>query len=200
MVIPVKLEVFEGPLDLLLHLIEKNKVDIYDIPIVSITDQYMVFIRQMEHEDLSAMSEFMLMAATLLDIKCRMLLPKQVNEEGEIEDPRADLVEKLLEYKTYKYMSGELRQMLEQASGACFREPDIPAEIRNRKEPVDPVQLLGGMTLSELNRIFESIVRRKQDRVDPIRSTFGRIVKEPVNVSQKSGITLWSIPVSPSRI
>ena len=100
--IPVKLEVFEGPLDLLLHLIEKNKIDIYDIPIVEITDQYMEYIHAMEREDLGIMSEFMVMAATLLDIKCKMLLPKEVNEEGEEEDPRAELVEKLLEYKMYK--------------------------------------------------------------------------------------------------
>ena len=87
--IPVKLQVFEGPLDLLLHLIEKNKIDIYDIPIVEITSQYMEYIRQMEREDLNVMSEFLVMAATLLDIKCRMLLPKEINEEGEEEDPES---------------------------------------------------------------------------------------------------------------
>ena len=90
--IPVKLPVFEGPLDLLLHLIEKNKIDIYDIPIVEITDQYMDYIQQMQKEDLNIMSEFMVMAATLIDIKCRMLLPKEVNEEGEEADPREELV------------------------------------------------------------------------------------------------------------
>lgn len=109
-----KLEKFEGPLDLLLHLIDKNKVDIYDIPIAEITDQYMDYVRQMEEEDMDVMSEFLVMAATLLDIKCRMLLPKEVDEEGEEEDPRAELVQKLLEYKMYKYMSAELRDM-----GAC---------------------------------------------------------------------------------
>ena len=87
MAIPVKLNVFEGPLDLLLHLIDKNKIDIYDIPSVEITDQYMEYIHAMEKEDLGVMSEFMVMAATLLDIKCRMLLPKEINEEGEEEDP-----------------------------------------------------------------------------------------------------------------
>ena len=81
MAIPVKLNVFEGPLDLLLHLIDKNKIDIYDIPIVEITDQYMEYIHAMEKEDLGIMSEFMVMAATLLDIKCRMLLPKEINAE-----------------------------------------------------------------------------------------------------------------------
>ena len=80
--IPVKLEAFEGPLDLLLHLIDKNKVNIYDIPIVEITAQYMEYIQEMQRQDLNVMSEFLVMAATLLDIKSRMLLPKEVNEEG----------------------------------------------------------------------------------------------------------------------
>lgn len=121
MALEVKLEVFEGPLDLLLHLIEKNKVDIYDIPIVEITEQYLDYIRQMQTEDMNVMSEFLLMAATLLDIKCRMLLPREVNEEGEEEDPRAELVEKLLEYKMYKYMSFELRDMELDAAKSFYR-------------------------------------------------------------------------------
>ena len=79
----VKLEAFEVPLDLLLHLIEKNKINIYDIPIVMITEQYLEYIHEMQQKDLDIMSEFMVMAATLIDIKCRMLLPKEVNEEGE---------------------------------------------------------------------------------------------------------------------
>ena len=81
MAIPVKLQVFEGPLDLLLHLIDKNKIDIYDIPIAEITDQYLAYVRQMDREDMDVTSEFMLMAATLIDIKCRMLLPKEKDEE-----------------------------------------------------------------------------------------------------------------------
>ena len=105
MSIPVKLEVFEGPLDLLLHLIDKNKIDIYDIPIVLITEQYLDYIKQMETEDMNVMSEFLVMAATLLDIKSKMLLPKEEDENEEEEDPRAELVQKLLEYKMYKYMS-----------------------------------------------------------------------------------------------
>ena len=83
MSISYKLEQFEGPLDLLLHLIEKNKVSIYDIPIAEITDQYLEYVSQMEREDLNVVSEFLVMAATLLDIKSRMLLPAEVNEEGE---------------------------------------------------------------------------------------------------------------------
>ena len=103
MAIPLKLQVFEGPMDLLMHLIEKNKIDIYDIPIVTITDQYLEYMRQMEHDDMNVTSEFLVMAATLLDIKSRMLLPKEVTEDGEEEeDPREELVKRLLEYKMYK--------------------------------------------------------------------------------------------------
>ena len=122
MELSVKLPVFEGPLDLLLHLIDKNKIDIYDIPIVMITDQYLEYVQQMPQEDLNLMSEFMVMAATLLDIKCRMLLPKEVNEEGEEEDPRAELVARLLEYKMYKDMSFELRDRMDEAQQQLFHE------------------------------------------------------------------------------
>lgn len=126
MAISVKLEAFEGPLDLLLHLIDKNKIDIYDIPIVEITEQYLDYIKQMESEDMNVMSEFLLMAATLIDIKCRMLLPKEVNEEGEEEDPRAELVQKLLEYKMYKYMSLELRDRQVDAQRNLYRQQQLP--------------------------------------------------------------------------
>ena len=142
MALEVKLEVFEGPLDLLLHLIEKNKVDIYDIPIVEITEQYLDYIRQMQTEDMNVMSEFLLMAATLLDIKCRMLLPREVNEEGEEEDPRAELVEKLLEYKMYKYMSFELRDMELDAAKSFYREKDVPREVEAYRPPLDYNELL----------------------------------------------------------
>ena len=185
MAIPVKLNVFEGPLDLLLHLIDKNKIDIYDIPIVEITDQYMEYIHSMEKEDLGIMSEFMVMAVTLLDIKCKMLLPKEVNEEGEEEDPRAELVQKLLEYKMYKYMSYELKDKMDAAANVYYREADIPKEVLKYKEPVDPAELLRGMTLEKLNAIFKSVIRRQEDKIDPIRSRFGTIEKEEVSLSEK---------------
>ena len=173
MAIPVKINVFEGPLDLLLHLIDKNKIDIYDIPIVEITDQYMEYIHSMEKEDLGIMSEFLVMAATLLDIKCRMLLPKEVNEEGEEEDPREELVQKLLEYKMYKYMSYELKDKMDGAVGVKYREP------------VDPRELLAGLTLEKLHSIYQSILKKQEDKIDPIRSRFGMIEKEEVSLSEK---------------
>ena len=101
MALPVKIENFEGPLDLLLHLIDVNKFNIFDIPIVEITEQYLEFVRNMETKDLNVMSEFLVMAATLLEIKAKMLLPVEVNEEGEEIDPREELVQKLLELSDF---------------------------------------------------------------------------------------------------
>ena len=185
MAIPVKINVFEGPLDLLLHLIEKNKIDIYDIPIVEITDQYMEYLHSMEQEDLGTMSEFMVMAATLLDIKCKMLLPKEINEEGEEEDPREELVQKLLEYKMYKYMSYELKDCMDNAVGVFFKAPTIPDEVLKYREPINPADLLAGLTLERLNNIYQSVLRRQESKIDPIRSKFGTIEKEEVSLSDK---------------
>lgn len=183
--IPVKLEVFEGPLDLLLHLIEKNKVDIYDIPIVEITNQYMDYIREMQQKDLNIMSEFLLMAATLLDIKCRMLLPVEVNEDGEEEDPRAELVEQLIQYKMYKYMSYELRDRQMDGALLMFKKSTVPDEVKEYEPPVDLDVLLDGVTLSKLNDIFKDIMKRQVDKIDPVRSNFGKIEKEEVTVEDK---------------
>lgn len=183
--IPVKLPVFEGPLDLLLHLIDKNKVNIYDIPIVEITEQYLEYIRKMQREDLNIMSEFMVMAATLIDIKCRMLLPKEVNEEGEEEDPRAELVQQLLEYKMYKYMSYELRDRMNEAARTFYKKESIPDEVLAYKQPVDTDGLLDGLSLGRLHEIYKSILRRQEDKIDPIRSKFGKIEKEDVSLPEK---------------
>ena len=185
MALSVKLEVFEGPLDLLLHLIDKNKIDIYDIPIVVITEQYLDYIRQMETEDMNIMSEFLLMAATLLDIKCKMLLPKEVNEDGQEEDPRAELVQKLLEYKMFKYMSFELKDRQFNANKYLYKDSTIPKEIEQYQEPLDYNTLLGDMNLKKLHAIFKDTIKRQEDKIDPVRSQFGRIEKDEVNLDEK---------------
>ena len=188
MAIPVKLPVFEGPLDLLMHLIEKNKIDIYDIPIVEITDQYLDYVHQMDHEDMDVTSEFLVMAATLLDIKSRMLLPREKDEEtGEEEgDPREELVRRLLEYKMYKYMSEELAACREQAGVRYFRAQDLPKEVRSYQPPIDYEDLLKGTDLKRLETVFGEVLRRKKSRQDPIRSGFGKIRPEEVNIETKS--------------
>lgn len=183
--ISYKLEKFEGPLDLLLHLIEKNKVDIYDIPIVEITKQYLDYVKQMEKEDLNIVSDFLVMAATLLDIKSRMLLPAEVNDEGEEEDPRAELVARLLEYKRYKMMAYQLQDMEEGAQFLLFKGPTIPKEVVKYEPPVDLDNLLDGLTLARLQTIFQQVMKRREDKVDPIRSTFGTIKKEPVSLEHR---------------
>ena len=180
MELQVKLEVFDGPLDLLLHLIEKNKVDIFDIPIVLITEQYLDYVRKMDTKDMDVMSEFLVMAATLVKIKSKMLLPAEEQEEEE--DPRQELVERLLEYKMYKYASFELKDRQVDAGKVFFKEPSIPDEIKNYKDEVDYEELLSDVTLRKLQTIFDSVMQKQVDKIDPIRSEFGKIEKEEINI------------------
>ena len=183
--IPVKLEVFEGPLDLLLNLIEKNKVNIYDIPIVEITEQYLEYVNQMEKQDLDIVSEFLVMAATLIDIKTKMLLPKKVNEEGKEEDPREELVNQLLEYKKFRYIANELKGKQLEAQKSMFKPPTIPKEVEKYEEPVDIHALLADVTLMKLKSIFEEVMKRQREKVDPIRSKFGKIEKDEVSLVER---------------
>ena len=185
MAISVKLEVFEGPLDLLLHLIDKNKIDVYDIPIAEITEQYLDYIRKMPTEDMNVMSEFLVMAATLLDIKCKMLLPREVNEEGEEEDPRAELVERLLEYKMYKYMAYELKDRQMDAEQVLYRVKNLPKEVASYRPPLNYEELLGDLTLNKLQDIFQSMLKRQEDKIDPVRSNFGKIEKDEIDMDAK---------------
>ena len=153
--ITYKLEHFEGPLDLLLHLIEKNKVDIYDIPIVEITAQYLEYVRNMEREDLNLVSEFLVMVA------------------------------RLLEYKRYKILAEELADREENAAGHFYKASSLPPEVAKYRPPTDLDELLDGLTLAKLQRIFEQVMKRKEYKVDPIRSKFGTIHREPVSLEQK---------------
>ena len=173
----VKLQVFEGPLDLLLHLLDKNKVNIYDIPIVEITNQYMEYIAEMKRRDLNILSEFLVMAATLIDIKSRMLLPAKDEEEEEGEDPRNELVQQLLEYKMYKCMAYELRDLQVDASRILYKEPTIPEEVLAYEEPINMEELISDVTLAKLNEIFKEIMKKQVDKIDPVRSKFGKIQK-----------------------
>ncbi len=181
----VKLQVFEGPLDLLLHLIEKNKVDIYDIPIVTITNQYLEYVNQMEREDLDVVSEFLVMAATLIDIKTRMLLPKVIDEEGNEEDPRAELVQQLIEYKTYKYMASELRTQQQYAGKSMYKEMTLPKEVIKYKPPVNLDKILEGITVEKLNEVMKQVLFRMENKIDPVRAGFGEIKKEEISLPDK---------------
>ena len=187
MEISYKLEHFEGPLDLLLHLIEKNKVSIYDIPIVEITNQYLDYVNHMDKEDLNLVSDFLVMAATLIDIKSRMLLPREEEEESEEEDPRTELVNRLLEYKKYKYISQELADLEDSAGLHLFKPATVPLEVARYEPPVDLDELLDGLTLARLQTIFHQVMKRKEDKIDRVRSSFGTIKKEPISLEERIG-------------
>ncbi len=180
-----RLEHFEGPLDLLLHLIEKNKLDIYDIPISEITGQYLDYVNKMEEEDLEIISDFLVMAATLLEIKSKMLLPKEDTDEEEEGDPRAELVARLLEYKKYKCISHELSDLEDGASLFLYHEQDIPAEVAKYIPPLDLSRLFHNVTVERLHALYIDAMRRKEASIDKIRSKFGVIQREKISLQGK---------------
>lgn len=185
MALSIKLEHFEGPLDLLLHLIDKNKVNIYDIPIVSITSQYLEHIRMMEENKMEVMSEFIEMAAILISIKTKMLLPRYEEDDEEEEDPREALVRKLLEYRKYKLISETLKLRHAHADKILFKESSIPDEVKDYKQKADPEQLLNSVEFSRLYQVFQSVLKRNVEKIDTVRSKFGDIQKEEFTVQDK---------------
>jgi len=155
----VSLQFFAGPLDLLLHLIRKHEVDIYDIPIATITREYLGYLALLHRLNLEVAGGFLEMAATLTYIKSRMLLPDPPSEEGEEEiDPRAELVEQLIEYQTCKDAADHLRQRAEEAARIHFRG------IAGAKSAVDRQTLLRELTLVDLLDAFQIIVKEMEGK------------------------------------
>lgn len=172
-----KLDAFEGPLDLLLMLIKKNKVSIYDIPIATILDQYLEVMHSMKEMDLEVSSEFLVLAATLLQIKSKMLLPKDEDEEEE--DPRTELVRRLLEYQQIKESLDFFRERENSAVGLFFKMPDAierpPAEMNYSK-----------MTLENLLEAYKvSQVKLERKLPPPKRSFSGIVGYEKVSIKDK---------------
>ena len=121
-----------------------------------------------------------------MEIKCRMLLPREVDEEGEEIDPRAELVQKLLEYKMYKFMSYELKDRQVDAARTLFREKSLPKEVADYRPPVDMKELLGDADLAKLQSLFKMVMKRQEDKIDPVRSQFGNIEKDEVDMDAKT--------------
>lgn len=172
----VTLPTFEGPLDLLLHLIKKHEVDIYDIPIVLITDQYNRYLEAMENLDLEIAADYIYMAALLIHIKSKMLLPRNVDEEGEPEeDPRQELVQRLLEYQRYKAVAETFAETDVVRMGVWAR----PSAARPENEP-------GEMDMSEVSLFdlidsFSTVLRRyKLSHPEPME-----LKRSPHKVSDK---------------
>ncbi|MCD8090653.1 MAG: segregation/condensation protein A [Clostridiales bacterium] len=186
--ITFKLENFEGPLDLLLHLIEKHKIDIYNIPIAELTDSYLEYLSLLKEINLDNLSEFILMASTLLEIKSKVLLPaKETDDEEEGEDPREELVRRLLEYKQYKEAAEDLDLRQQERLYPVFKEPDnaIKEEILGREEEKDISDILNGVDGDMLYRAFLDVMRRRELKVDQVRSGFDSVVKDPFTLEDK---------------
>lgn len=181
MEIHYKLDTFEGPLDLLLHLIDSQEIDIYDIPISKITDQYMAYIETWQEYKLEIASEFLVMAAELLSIKSRMLLPRPpviINEDGEAEeiDPREELVQRLLEYRRFKAAADQLREMEVARSLIYSRAPSDLSEYLPHIEE-NPVQ---DVNLSDLLLAFQRAIRRST-----ARSAIAKITRDEISVKDR---------------
>lgn len=173
----ITLNSFEGPLDLLLYLIRKDELDIYDIPIVSVTNQYIDSLNKMEKLNLEIAGEFFVMAATLMYIKSRYLLPKKdrIHEDAfeNEEDPRWELVEKLIEYKKFKNLANNIEEMIEKTNDY------YPRFVSDRnldldKKPLKPVDRV------ELWNVFNNVLRRLSDKIEQ-----GEISEETITVSDR---------------
>ncbi|MEW6210468.1 MAG: segregation/condensation protein A [Acidobacteriota bacterium] len=152
----IKLEIFEGPLDLLLYLIRKEEVSIYDIPIARITEQYLVYLRAMQELDIALAGDFLLMAATLIHIKSQMLLPRDPDSETEIEDPRRELVYQLLEHQKYKAAANMLHQRATIQSATFSR-----AELEEDKDNPEITA-----TVFQLFEVFRDVIERRRALVE----------------------------------
>jgi segregation and condensation protein A len=169
----IKLNEFEGPLDLLLFFLRRDELDIYDIPISRITKEFMTYLHLLEQLDLEVAGDFILMAATLMQIKVKMLLPKEIDEKGEEVDPRADLVKALLEYKRYKEMSEEMGFM-----EAGMRKYNYRGNFEEdtKLAPNDFESLLKNITIYDLIKAFKKVLLDKPT--------------EPVHQIKKFNITI----------
>jgi len=159
----IHLPVFDGPFDLLLFFIERDELDIFNIPIAKITDDFLDYVRHLEAMNIDLASEFIVVAATLMRIKAKMLLPrKQVDEEGNEIDPRGELVDRLLEYKRYKSVLEELRQ-LEEVRAFMNPRGYASTEMRHLAEHALADAEMESVTLYKLLRVFERLVGRFED-------------------------------------
>jgi Uncharacterized conserved protein len=177
----IKIHNFEGPFDLLFHLIEKAEVDIYDIPIADITNQYLEYITEMQSLDLEVASEFILMAATLIQIKSKMLLPKEkypLDEMGmDGADPRAELVEQLIQYKKYKEAAMILKEKEEEYMDVFYKNAEIIDDI-------DEDKILVNMTLDDLVNAFNDVLKR-YDSKNSGSNLDQQVIREEITVDDK---------------
>jgi len=195
----VKIDAFEGPLDLLLHLINRLEIDIYDIPVSEITEQYMLYIHTMQELHLDVASEYLVMAATLLSIKSRMLLPKQEEElfdeefaEEPEEDPRDELMKRLIEYRKYKEAAVDLRNLEEDRSLVYTKAPsDLSEYAEVAASHVDSLNV----SIYDMLGAFQKMLRRKKIQ-KPVQT---RITRQEIPIEKRMDEILQNIRNSPGR-
>lgn len=178
----VKLPLFEGPFDLLLFFIERDELDIYDIPISKITNDFLDYVRQMEELNIEVASEFILVAATLMRIKSKMLLPRpQIDEQGNEVDPREELVKHLLEYKKYKSVVDTFHKM-EEDELAKEKRGNLVKELKTLAESTNVEAELQDVTVFKLMAVFERILKRHEaEKNKPVH----QVVQYPYTVEQQ---------------
>lgn len=182
----VQLEVFEGPMDLLLYLIKKDEIDIYDIPIESITKQYMSYLDTFKMLNIGLAGEFLVMAANLCYIKSRMMLPKHVQppeEDADEEDPRWDLIRQLIEYKKFKEAAAHLGRREAEQQDRFVRKPD---KIETKEDGERP--LSDEIGIFDLIRAFQNILDRFEEK------SLGEIVDDRFTVSDRIDHLLGKVP------
>ena len=179
----IRLENFEGPLDLLLYFIKRDKIDIYDIPITEITNEYIQVIDEAKKLDVSVAGEFLFMASILLRINTQMLLPRQIDEEGlDIDDPRIDLVAQLIEYKKYRDLAHKLRNLHENNKDSFFRSS---AKIVYDQSP-EVSDFLKEVSLFDISKIFKDAIDNA-----PTQDSF-KIYKEIVSLTDQKKFIMES--------
>ena len=179
----IKLENFEGPLDLLLYFIKRDKIDIYDIPITQITNEYIAVIDEAKKLDVSIAGEFLFMASMLLRIKTQMLLPRQIDEESlDIDDPRIDLVAQLLEYKKYKNIAHKLKNLHFENKDSFFRSS---SKVVYDQSP-DVSDFLNEVTLYDISKIFKDAIENA-----PTKDSF-KIYREIVSLNDQKNFIIKS--------
>lgn len=173
----VKIDAFEGPLDLLLHLIKESKVDIWDIKIVEITDQYLNYIKSMERLNLNIASDYLVMASELMEMKSKLLLPRtKLDEETEEEDPREKLIQKLIEYQKYKDMTKNFKE-LEENRHEFYTKP--PESLKEYAE--EGVITNTDLSLDDLMKAFQKFLERKEAE-KPLATT---VTKKEITVEER---------------
>jgi segregation and condensation protein A len=186
----IKLPLFEGPFDLMLFFIERDELDIYDIPIAKITNDFLDYILQMEHMEIEVASDFILFAATLMRIKSRMLIPRpEIGDTGEEVDPREELIKNLLEYKKYKSVIGELSAM-EGEQLSKEKRGNIAAELLALSKVDDVDAEMQHVDLYKLLKVFQRTMSRLASREDQTTHT---VIQYPYTISQQKDFVLEKI-------